>query len=123
MELAQELCFDEATIDSNLTPAEINSLTAPGSLGPEDPTVEKDLKTFNDIDDWNNFQIVDSTMQGIVGTYKTKFSCYYVNPLNIDQVSASRTFAKRLDISVWRLKPPSNDTLKTSMVMGYFHFD
>jgi hypothetical protein len=128
MELAQGLSFDEASIDSNLTPSEINYLTAPAYLGPENPPptgepTENSFRTFDDFDDLKNYEIVDSAVQGILGTYKTKFNVYYVNPLNIDQVSSSRTFVKRLDMTTWRIKPPSPDTLKTSLIMGYFHFD
>jgi hypothetical protein len=128
MELAQGLAFDEASLDSNLTPSEISHLTAPASLGPDNPPptgepVENSIKTFDDIDDFKNYQVVDSTLQGIVGTYITKFDVNYVDPLHIDQISTSRTFVKRLDITVWRVKPPSTDTLKTSLIMGYFHFD
>lgn len=127
-EYAEQLYFDEATIDSFLTNSELNSLTTPSTLGPENPPpmgepTENTLKAFDDIDDLKGYTIIDSTLNGIVGSYKTKFDVYYVNPLNIDQVSNSRTFVKRLDIKVWRINPPSTDTLKSSVVMGYFHFD
>ena len=127
-EYAQGLSFDEATIDSFITPTELNSLTAPASLGPDNPPptgelTENSLKAFDDIDDLKNFEVVDSTLKGVIGTYKTRFDVNYVNPLNVDQVSASRTFAKRLDLKVWRVYPPSKDTLKSSIIMGYFHFD
>lgn len=128
MEVAQGLSFDEASVDSFLTPAEINVLTAPGSLGPNNPPpvgehVEDELKYFDDIDDLKNFEVVDSTLNGIVGTYKTRFDVHYVTASNVDAISFVRTFTKRLDIKVWRISPPGQDTLKTSIVMGYFHFD
>lgn len=128
VELAQGLAFDEMTVDSFVTPTEISHITASGSLGPENPpptgeAVEADFTSFDDIDDLKGYTIIDNTLQGIVGTYKTTFNVYYVNPLNVDQVSANRTFTKRLDISVLRISPPSVDTLKTSIIMGYFHFD
>jgi hypothetical protein len=127
-EFAEQLCFDEATIDSFITYSEINSLTAPGNLGPDNPPpagepTENSLKTFDDIDDLKNYTIVDSTLNGIVGTYQTTFDVNYVNPASIDQISATRTFVKRLDIKVWRINPKSTDTLKSSIVLGYFHFD
>jgi hypothetical protein len=127
-EYAQGLSFDEATIDSFITPSELNSLTAPDKLGPDNPPKtgepsENSLKAFDDVDDLKNFEVVDSTLKGVIGTYKTRFDVNYVNPLNVDQISASRTFAKRLDLKVWRIYPPSTDTLKSSIVMGYFHFD
>jgi hypothetical protein len=127
-EFAQQLSFDEATIDSFLTNSELNSLTAPGNLGVDNPPpagepTENTLKAFDDIDDLKGYTIVDSTLAGIVGTYKTSFDVNYVNPANVNQISATRTFVKRLDIKIWRINPKSTDTLTSSIVMGYFHFD
>lgn len=127
-ELAQGMAFDEATVDSFVTPSTIITLTPSANLGPDNPppageATENSLKTFDDIDDLKNFEIVDSSLTGILGKFKTRFDVNYVDPLNVDQISASRTLAKRLDIKVWRISPPSTDTLKTSIVMGYFHFD
>jgi hypothetical protein len=127
IELAQGLGFDEATQDSFLTPSEINTLTAPANLGPDNPPpagehLENDIRYFDDIDDLKNFEVVDSTLTGILGTYKTRFDVNYVNALDVNTISATRTFVKRLDIKVWRIAPPSRDTLKMSYVMGYFHF-
>ncbi|MDI6804409.1 MAG: hypothetical protein QME58_11285 [Bacteroidota bacterium] len=129
MELANGLNFDEATIDSNITAANMNLLTHPNLLGPENPPPayedpETSFSTFDDIDDLNNFSIIEGSNPGIIGTYKTTFKVYYVNPDNINQIELSnRTFVKRLDLFVSRIQPLSTDTLKTSMVMGYFHFD
>jgi hypothetical protein len=127
-ELANGLYFDEVSQDSNITPSEINSLTAPTKLGPDNPPpagepAEVDLKTFDDFDDLNNYDIVVSSMPGVIGTYKTHFDVYYVNPINLDVKVATRTFIKRMDMKIWRLSPPSTDTLRTSVIMGYFHFD
>jgi hypothetical protein len=128
MELAQGLSFDETTVDSFLTPSQISTLTAPANLGPDNPPpagelTENNMKSFDDIDDLKNFVVADSSLSGILGKYKTRFDVNYVNPLNVDQISATRTFVKRLDIMVWRTSPPSTDTTKLSLVMGYFHFD
>ena len=53
---------------------------------------------------------------------------HYVDPNNVATVSVARTFLKRLDLVTWRSFPPSSpgerlDTLHTSLVLGYFHFD
>ena len=128
MEVAQSLAFDEASQDSFLTPSEISHLTAPASFGPDNPApggehTENGLKYFDDFDDLKNFEIVDSSLNGIVGTYKTRFDVNYVNATNVGLISDVRTFTKRLDINVWRISPPSTDTLKATVIMGYFHFD
>lgn len=128
MELAQGLSFDETTVDSFLTPSQINTLKAPANLGPDNPPpagelTENNFKSFDDLDDLKNYEVIDSSLAGILGKYKTRFDVNYVNPLNVDLVSATRTFVKRLDIKVTRIYPSSKDTLKISLVMGYFHFD
>jgi hypothetical protein len=127
-ELANGLYFDEVSQDSNITPTEINSLTSPTMLGRENPPptgepIEADLRTFDDFDDLNNFDIVVNSMPGVIGTYKTHFDVYYVSPTDINLKVSTRTFIKRLDMKICRLSPPSKDTLKTSVIMGYFHFD
>lgn len=128
MELAEGLSFDEATVDSFITTSGIGLLKSPASLGPENPPppgelAETSFQGFDDIDDLNNFAIVDSSLKGITGTFKTTFRVFYVNPNDVSQISASRTFVKRVDMKVWRLYPPSLDTLNHSFVMGYFHYD
>ena len=128
MELSQGLAFDEATIDSYYTAAQINALTSPSSLGPNNPPpsgepTEAGFSTFDDIDDLNSFSITDSSFRGISGIYRTTFSVSYVNPSNLSQVSTTRTFCKRVDMSIWRLYPPATDTLRHSIIVGYFHFD
>lgn len=127
-ELAYGLHFDEATIDSFITPSDVNELTHPTKLGKENPPpvgedIEADFKSFDDFDDLNDFELVENNIPGVVGTYRARFNVYYVNPQNIDQKMNSRTFAKRCDIKIWRDNPPSKDTLKSAIVMGYFHFD
>jgi len=127
-ELAYGLHFDEATIDSFITPSQINLLTHPSNLGKENPPptgeeTEADFKTFDDFDDLNGYEIIEDNIPGVVGTYKARFNVYYVNPQNIDQKMNSRTFVKRCDVKIWRDDPPSKDTLSSAIVMGYFHFD
>lgn len=128
MELASGLAFDEVTVDSFLLGSNVNALKSPTTLGPENPPpggepVENGFSHFDDLDDLNNFVIVDSTLQGISGVFKTKFTVCYVNPLDVSQISSTRTFVKRLDMAVTRISPATKDTLKYSIVTGYFHFD
>ena len=128
MELAEGLAFDEMTVDSFVTTAQIGLLTAPVSLGAENPppggeATEDKFVGFDDIDDLNNYTIVDSTLKGITGSFRTTFKVYYVSPTNVSLISATRTFVKRVDMKVLRIFPPSRDTLNHSIVMGYFHYD
>lgn len=123
MELAQGLAFDEVTVGQPLNgPSDMGQLTAPANLGP-DSAFEDHFGEFNDIDDLRDYEIIDTSQSGISGIYKTRFNVYYVDPTNINQALTSRTFAKRLDLWVVRMSPPSTDTLRSSLVFGYFHFD
>lgn len=125
MELAQGLAFDEVTQDDLKHNA--SSLTPVGSLGPDAaPTgepAENCFSSFDDFDDLNGYEIIDSSQQGITGIFKTHFKVYYVNSTDLDAVASTPTFVKRCDMWVLRLSPPSRDTMKMSLVLGYFHFD
>ncbi|MGA9363237.1 MAG: hypothetical protein WBW16_02600 [Bacteroidota bacterium] len=123
-EIIQGMAFDEATGDSMRV--QVNDLSS--TLGPDNPPPagepnETNLETFDDIDDFNNYEIDQMNPGGVLGTYRTHFNVYYVTPSNINQISSGKTFTKRVDMRLWRVTPPGQDTLKTSFVVGYFHFD
>jgi hypothetical protein len=125
-EVIQGMAFDEVTVDSFLTASQKNSLST--SLGPDNPPPagepsETNMETFDDIDDFNGYQIDQVNPGGVLGTYRTHFNVYYVDPNNINSVSSGKTFVKRVDMKLWRASPPGQDTLQTSFVVGYFHFD
>jgi hypothetical protein len=126
MELAQGLSFDEITDSSDIAIHNASALTSPTSFGP-DNGVEDSIHNFNDFDDFNGLS-VEKTPGGTNRRYKTMFRVHYVNPDNVAAISGSRTFVKRMDLKTWRVFPVAGanerlDTLKTSLVMGYFHFD
>lgn len=126
MEIIQGLAFDEVTVDSFLTASQVNQLSS--TLGPDNPPPmgeprEDQIANFDDIDDFNNFEVEETNPGGTLGTFRSRFNVYYVNPDNINQVSGSKTFVKRVDMTLWRTFPRTGDTLRTSFVIGYFHFD
>ncbi len=121
-EISQSVAFDEASIDSTIDLSNINSLTHSSLLGKDDIT-EKSIYTFDDFDDFHNFSYNDSTMASNVGIFNLSFKVYFVKPESVNVVSAFRTFAKKMDMRITRVFPPSQDTLKNSFVLGYFHFD
>jgi hypothetical protein len=126
IELAQGLAFDERTEISNLAIGNPSILTEPKNLGP-DSAGEDSIATFNDFDDFNGL-VVEKTPTGTNKRFKTSFTVSYVNPNNVDVVSNTQTFVKRIDLKTWRSYPPSDigipiDTLRMSVGMGYFHFD
>jgi hypothetical protein len=124
-EMARGLSFDQITDTSDIAIRNPLLLTPPSQLGPE--IGEDSLALYNDFDDLNGL-VQDKQVTGSTCVYRTSFSVVYVNPDNVDQVSTVQTFAKRLDMKTWRIYPPVTgddeiDTIRTSMVLGYFHFN
>lgn len=129
-EIAHGLAFDEVTIDSFFTSAEIGNLTDPIYLGRENPPPagepyedSSDIQSFDDFDDFNGITLIDSTQGGTLGKYKAYFVVRYVDPYDIDKIKNNRQFTKRMVIKIWRYYPPSTDTLTIALVSGYFHFN
>lgn len=124
VEIAQGLSFDQVSDTSDLAIGNPNMLTPSLSLGPEDLS-EVGIGTFNDFDDFNNYSI-EQEASGTNRRFRTTFKVYYVDPTNVNNPTTNRTFVKRMDLKTWRTYPPVSgkvDTLRTSVVLGYFHFD
>lgn len=124
IEMAQGMAFDNITDTMHVGLANATTLTASNTLGPE--SGEDSLQEFNDFDDFNGLSLEREA--GTSGRrYRTDFKVWYVSPSDLEHVSTSRTFVKRLDMKTWRTWPPAGDatvdTLRSSFVMGYFHFD
>jgi len=125
-EIIQGLAFDEVTVDSFLTASQVNNLSA--TLGPDNPPPaeepdETSMETFDDIDDFNGYHMDQVNPGGVLGTFRTQFAVSYANPSDPNQNASGKTFVKRVDMKLWRISPPGEDTLRTSFVVGYFHFD
>jgi hypothetical protein len=125
LEVAQGLAFDQVTDTSNVALTSPAALTSPFYLGSE--AGEDSMALFNDFDDFNNKDF-QKQASGTNRIYQTHFSVYYVSPDNLGLKSATRTYAKRMDLKTWRVFPPATsaldiDTVRLSMVLGYFHFD
>jgi hypothetical protein len=125
LESAQGMAFDAETDTTNMALGSPSLLTSPSLLGPEDAS-EDSIHKFNDFDDFDGFTIERES--GSAGRrFRTAFTVSYVDPANVNTISSSRTFVKRIDVKSWRSFPPPSgtalDTLRMSMVMGYFHFD
>ena len=122
LEVASGMAFDSVSDTSDVAIGIPSKLTSANTLGRE-TSDEDSLYEFNDFDDFNNF-ILEEQPHGTSHKYKTSFKVQYVSPGNVQTKSTSQTFTKRMDLSTWRKFPPGKtDTLKLSMVMGYFHFD
>jgi hypothetical protein len=125
LERANGVAFDNVTDTSDAAIGDPSVLTHPWDLGPDSPA-ETAISTFNDFDDFNGLQVEDRP-KGSAKRFNTSFRVNYVNPANVDEISSTPTFVKRLDVATWRTFPPpmgvALDTLRMSHVMGYFHFD
>jgi hypothetical protein len=126
MEIAQGLAFDAVTDTSDVALQSPSYLTPAGMLG-SDGVAEDSVHRFNDFDDFSNFEI-ENTAGGTNRRYRTRFLVRYVNPNNVELVSGTQTFVKRMDLKTWRTFPPASagtrlDTVNMALVLGYFHFD
>ncbi len=125
IELAQGLAFDSFTDTTNAAVGNPSSLTPACSLGPE--AGEDSMALFSDFDDFNGL-VIEKTASGTNKRFTTAFSVCYVDPNDVDVPVTSQTFMKRIDLKTWRSFPPRSaserlDTLRTSIGLGYFHFD
>ncbi len=105
--------FDQFTTSGSTK--SIYDLTLPSALGPETGEV---YPNFNDIDDYNNFTKIDSTMPSAV--FKIACKIAYVNPGKPNVDVASRTFNKKITIYV--TSKSMADTIKMSTIYSYWFF-
>lgn len=116
VEEAQGLAFDEMTVDNAIT--SVSSLTS--SLGAESGETTNPVSTssFDDFDDFHNLNML-VTVPG-VDQFRIQARVYYVSPSAPNTASGSRTWHKRMDVTVssWA----SADTVRTSFIFSYFNF-
>ena len=113
IEEIKKKAFDENTVAG---PANSTSqLTQANKLGPE---TGETYPNFNDVDDFNGYTTVDSTLPSAV--FDIRCEVYYVNPNNPDAVSNSRTWSKNILVEV--TSPSMGDTVKVSSVFSYWVF-
>ncbi len=113
IEEATGKAFDQNTYDNSLS--NVNDLTAPSALGPGNGET---YATFNDVDDFNGYTKVDSTLPSAIFYISTKVE--YVSPTNPDVAVNYKTWHKRISVTV--TTPSSQDTFKLSTVVSYFFF-
>lgn len=126
MELAQGLSYDQVSDSSDIAIHNVNALTLPSMLGP-DQAAEDSIQHFNDFDDFNGLT-AEKQPGGTNRRYRTTFEVHYVDPTDVETIVSTKSFVKRMDLKTWRTFPAAGqderlDTLRTSLVMGYFHFD
>ncbi len=115
LEEANSKSFDENS-DSNSV-SNLLELTSPASLGPEGEV----YPNYNDFDDYDGFTkntAGDTTLQS--AEFDILCAVDYITPANPDGKSASRTWHKKLTVTV--TSPSMNDTIVMSAVYSYWYF-
>ena len=126
-QMAQGLAFDNVTDTSDIAFQNPSVLTSSAALGVEPGENKDSVSTFNDFDDFNG-AVLQKPAGSASRIFTTRFTVSYVDPANINVIVPVRTFVKRMDLVTWRSFPPTHasemiDTLRTSIVFGYFNFN
>jgi hypothetical protein len=133
LEKASNLDFDEATVGNNMVYATSELSTSLGYDAGE--TANKD-STFDDFDDYNNFNALDTTAKAQVDNFRVRASVNYVS-LNSPYViipppytTATTTWLKQIDIWIipsvgrqgieGRSITAGVDTIKLSYIYSYY---
>jgi hypothetical protein len=117
LERVSALSFDQHTKDSTFT-GKLSELTPPGTLGPE--TGEDSVYKFNDIDDFNGYSTVDSTM---LGDFRISCVVGYADPSNPDADNISYpTWHKKVTVIVHGPAPAMKDSIQFSTIVSYWYF-
>jgi hypothetical protein len=95
-----------------------NDFTPPADLGIDSGEDINDPTTFNDFDDYNNYTAVDSTMPSAI--FNISCRVYYVNSNNLDGISMSPDFHKKISVKVWSVS--MKDTIVMSSIYSYWNF-
>ena len=107
----QTKSFDEETISQTITDRSL--LTPSSSLGHE--SGENNPKHYDDIDDYNDYEITNTT--NLMGDFTVSVSVNYVDEDDLSTESSSPTFLKRVTITVDNSNLPS--TLTFEHIVSY----
>lgn len=117
--------FDEATVNDVVTST--TSLTSASLLRPEsdETTTPASTTNFDDFDDYNGL-ILGVKIAG-VDSFVIKSRVYYVKDSNPSINISTRTWFKRMDVSVYNTSRGDTasegaDTIKVSFIFSYFNF-
>ena len=116
IEEASQLPFDEQSWDSTKIEKLPTDFTIANNLGPDNG--ESVFDDFDDFDDFDGFMKAETTQQNV---YNISCNVVYVDPTNPDIESVSRTFFKKLTVSV--SSKVAGDTLSLSYIHGYWYFN
>ncbi len=114
IEEASRLFFDESSVDSALTT--VATLTEVNLLGPEPDEISEDL--YDDVDDYNGYQLIDSTQLSAV--YKVKIAVTYLNEADLNKIGTAKSWHKQIKVSV--SSPMMRDTINFASIFSYWTF-
>jgi hypothetical protein len=115
LEQANNLPFDEKTVASDVTT--LTALTASTALGKD--VGETTVATFDDIDDYNNYEKLDTLTNSAI--FKTTVTVQYVYvSSNVITVATSQQWAKKISVSV--SSAFLEDTLRFNSIYSYWFF-
>ena len=116
---AGQKAFDLACIGA--TPTSPSQLTSPFSLG---PGMGETYPNFNDLDDYNNLSITDTTTFPSV-LYNIAAQVVYVNPSNPTQTVLYQTWLKKLSVvitSPYLINPASEQSIQIGMEQIFAYY-
>lgn len=104
--------------DHNTDTLAVTDLTQLSSLGPESGETEP---YFNDFDDYDGFvKLTENDSSYYPAPFKIECDVVYINPNNPDVASASKTWHKKLTVTV--TSDFMQDTVVLSSIYSYFYF-
>lgn len=112
LEEISKKAFDEQTISNTLTNK--SKLTQKSVLGADNET----YANFDDIDDYNGYSFVDSTMPS--AKYNVSCSVGYVNDTSPDKIINNRKWTKRITVKI--TSKSMKDTVTLSTLYSYWVF-
>lgn len=115
IEDASKKHFDH--ISDTIAISNLSMLTTSANLGPDGG--ENNTTLFNDVDDYNNYSTVDSSMPSAVFNVSCKVD--YVNPSNPDTSINSSSWHKKITVKVWSIS--MKDTIVQSSIFSYWNFN
>ena len=113
---AKSKAFDSAT--DSVSISDVDLLTSASSLGPDSGEKGGKKSLFNDFDDFNGYQDIDSTMPSAPFWYSCKV--VYIDEDNPDVPTTSKTWNKMITITI--TSPYMADVVKMSAVYSYWFF-
>jgi len=111
LEEAKSKAFDEILLSSTSSTLP-DSFMAPGSMGVDAGEI---YPNFDDIDDFHNYTVSDTTSEGFV--YTVSITVGYVATSDFDNFSAIRTFYKRMNVTI--SSPDLSNNLNLSRIYPY----